>query len=117
MPGIIDINWRACACIEHIPFHKWVIRELDFFPTLEVFYRVDDAGLEDVWEMIVAKTHSPCTYQKNGKFTDVVTTVETALRVCRLEKNSSVEKLNSAIQYFSDIGREDILQLQIIYSL
>ena len=118
MPGsVIDTNWRVCACREHIPLHKLVIREIDIFPTLELFNRVDSAGLEDVWGMIVANTHSPCTYQRNGRLTDVITTVETALRTCHLEKNSSVEKLNSAIQYFSDIGRADILQLQIIYSL
>ena len=118
MPGsVIDTNWRGCACREHIPLHKLVIREIDIFPTLELFNRVDSAGLEDIWEMVVANIHFPCIYQKNGKLTDVITTVENALRTCQVEKNSSVEGLNSAIQYFNDIGRADILQLQIIYSL
>ena len=118
MPGnIINNQWKQCAFREHLPLHEFIIRELDLFPTLEVFSRVDGAGLKDIWEMIVARTHSPCIYQKNGKLTDVITTVEIALKLCQLEKNSSMQKLADVIQYFHDIDRSDILEMQIIYSL
>ena len=106
-----------CACREHLPLSEFVIRELDLFPTLELFNRVDGAGLEDIWGMTVANRHFPCIYQKNGKLTDIITTVENALRICQVEKNSNMQGLNNAIQYFSDIGRSDILEMQIIYSL
>ena len=118
MPGnIINNQWKQCAFREHLPLHEFIIRELDLFPTLEVFSRVDGADLQDVLEMIVARPHSPCIYEKNGKLTDVITTVEIALKLCQLEKNSSMQKLADVIQYFHDTDRSDILELQIIYSL
>ena len=95
----------------------YLIRELDLFPTLEIFYRIDRAGLVDMWSMVVAREHYPCIYEKNGKVTDIITTVEHALNLCQIKKNSSIQGLNSAVQYFHDIGRSDILELQIICSL
>ena len=106
-----------CAFKEHITLSDLVIRELDLFPTLELFDRVDSAGLKEIWGMIVSNRHSPCLYEKNGKITDVITTVETALGLCRLENNANKQKLDRAIQYFHDIDRSDILEMQIIYSL
>ena len=105
-----------CAFKEHITLSDLVIRELDLFPTLELFNRVDSAGLKEIWGMTVARRHSPCLYEKNGKLTDIITKVENALGLCQLE-NTNKQKLNSAIQYFHDIDRSDILEMQIIYSL
>ena len=118
MPGsIISRHWMPCAFREHLPLSEFVIRELDLFPTLELFTRVDGASLKDIWRMTVACRHFPCIYEKNGKLTDIITTVENALRLCQMDKNSSMQELNSAIQYFHDIGWSDILEMQIIYSL
>ena len=117
MPGnVVNRHWMPCVFREHIPFDIFVISELDLFHTLELFARVDEASLEDIWKMIVADTHFPCMYEKNGTLTDIITTVEEALRLCQIKKNSCMQKLNSAIQYFHDINRSDILEMQIIYS-
>ena len=118
MPGnIVSKHWIPCVFREHLPLHEFVIRELDLFPTLELFARVDGANLEDIWELTVASRHSPCVYERNGRLTDTITTVEIALRLCQSRKNSCMQKLNEAIQYFYDINRPDILEMQVIYSL
>ena len=117
MPGnVINRHWMPCVFREHIPFSIFVISKLHLSHTLELFARVDEASLEDIWKMIVADTHFPCMYERNGTLTDIITTVEEALRLCQIKKNSCMQKLNSAIQYFHDINRSDILEMQIIYS-
>ena len=117
MPGnVINRHWMPCVFREHSPLDIFVINELDIFQTLELFAIVDEASLEDIWKMIVADTHFPCTYEKNGTLRDIITTVEEALKLCQIKKNSCMQKLNSAIQYFHDINRSDILEMQIIYS-
>ena len=118
MPGsLISKQWIPCAWKEHMRLSDFLIRDLDFYPTLEIFSRIDRAGLEDMWSMVVANDHYPCIYERNGKVTDIITTVEHALNLCQINKNSSIQGLNSAVQYFHDIGRSDILELQIICSL
>ena len=94
MPGIIiSRHWIPCAFREHLPLSEFVIRELDFFPTLELFTRVDGAGLEDIWEMVVACRHFPCIYEKNGKLTDILTTVENALNLCQNQEKLMYAKI------------------------
>ena len=118
MPGnIINNQWKQCAFREHLLLHEVIIRELDLFPTLEAFSRVDGADLQEVLEMIVARPHSPCVYGRNGVLPEFITTVEHALNLCQMKNNSSMQKLAEVIQYFHDIDRSDILELQIIYSL
>ena len=118
MPGSIrSRHWIPCACREHLPLSDLVIRELDLFSTLELFNKVDSAGLESIWSIVVSCTHFPCVYEKNGKLTDIITSVEDTLNLCQIKNNSCMQKLNNAIQYFHNIGRSDILEMQIIYSL
>ena len=117
MPGnVINRHWMPCVFREHIPFSIFVISKLDLFHTLELFARVDEASLKDIWKMTVADTHFPCMFVRNGAQPDIITTVEEALKLCQIKKNSCMQKLNSAIQYFHDINRSDILEMQIIYS-
>ena len=118
MPGnAVNEQWSQCVLYEHTPLHELLVNELNLTQTLGVFNHLTYADLNEVVELTVAHPHHPCFYVGNGVQPDFITTVENALRICQVEKNSCVEKLNSAIQYFYNIGREDILQLQIIYSL
>ena len=118
MPGsIVSRHWMPCVFKKHMPLDLRVIKEIeDIFQTLELFDMVDKTGLEDVWTMIVADTHFPCTYEKNGTSRDIITTVKEALRLCQVKNNACIHKLNSVIQYFHNINRADILDMQIIYS-
>ena len=118
MPGgMINDQWSQCVFYEHIPLHELLVNELNFSQTLGVFNHLTYADLNEVVELTVAHPHSPCVYVGNGVQPDFITTVENALRICQVEKNSSEQGLNSAIQYFNEIGRAGILQMQIIYSL
>ena len=118
MPGnIINNQWNQCVVWEHLPLHEFIVRELNFSQTLGVFNHITYADLNEVIELTVASPHSPCVYARNGVLPEFITTVENALRLCQIKKNSSMQKLNSAIQYFHDIGRSDILEMQIMYSL
>ena len=76
----------------------------------------DPWDLQDVLEMTVAHPHIPCVYVRNGVLQEIITTVEHALNLCQMKNNSSMQKLAEVIQYFHDIDRSDILELQIIYS-
>ena len=118
MPGnIIDDQWNQCVIYEHIPLHEFIVNELDFSQTLGLFNHLTYADLNEVVELIVAQPHSPCVYVRNGVLPEFIITVEDALRLHQVEKNSDQQKLDSAIQYFHDIDRSDILEMQIIYSL
>ena len=92
MPGsILSNHLMQCAFKEHLTLSELVICELDIFPTLELFNRVDSTGLKDRWGMTVACRHTPCLYEKNGKLTDIITTVENALR-CANWKITQISK-------------------------
>ena len=118
MPGnIIEEQWNQCVIYEHIPLHEFIVNELDFAQTLGVFNHLTYADLNEVVELIVAQPHSPCVYVRNGVLPEFIITVEDALRLRQVDKNSDQQKLDSAIQYFHDIDRSDILEMQIIYSL
>ena len=118
MPGnIINNQWKQCAFREHLPLHEVIVRELDLSQTLGVFNRFTYADLQDVLKLTVARPHSPCVYGRNGVLPEFITTVEHALNLCQMKNNSSMQKLAEVIQYFHDIDRSDILELQIIYSL
>ena len=94
-----------------------IVNELDFSQTLGLFNHLTYADLNEVVELTVAHPHFPCVYVRDGVLPEFITTVEDALRLCQVEKNSNMQKLNSAIQYFHDIDWSDILEMQIIYSL
>ena len=118
MPGnIIDDQWNQCVIYEHIPLHEFLVNELDFSQILGLFNHLTYADLNEVVELTVAQPHFPCVYVRNGVLPEFITTVENALGLCQLENNTNKQKLNSAIQYFHDIDRSDILEMQIIYSL
>ena len=77
MPGnIINNQWNQCVVWEHLPLHEFIVRELNFSQTLGVFNHLTYADLNEVIEMTVACRHFPCIYEKNGKLTDIITTVE-----------------------------------------
>ena len=117
MPGnVVSRHWMPCVFREHIPFSILVISKLHLSHVLELFARVDEASLKDVWKMTVADTHFPCMFVRNGTSRDIITTVKEALRLCQVKNNACIHKLNSVIQYFHNINRADILDMQIIYS-
>ena len=118
MPGnIINNQWNQCIFWEHLPLHEFIVRELNFSQTLGVFNHFTYADLQEVVELTVARPHSPCVYVRDGVLPEFITTVENALNLCQMKKNTSMQKLDSVIQYFHDIDRSDILEMQIIYSL
>ena len=112
---IINNHWNQCVEWEHLPLHELIVKELNFSQTQGIFNHLTYADLNEVIEMIVAERHVPCMYER--KVTDIITTVEHALNLCQINKNTCVRRLNSAVQYFHSIGRSDLLELQIIYSL
>ena len=118
MPGnIIDDQWNQCVVWEHIPLHEFLVNELNFSQTLGVFNHLTYADLNEVVELTVARPHFPCVYARDGVLPEFITTVENALRLCQIKKNSNMQGLNNVIQYLNNIGRSDILVMQIIYSL
>ena len=118
MPGnVMGNQWSQCVVWEHIPLHEFIVRELNFSQTQGVFNHLTYADLNEVIELTVARPHSPCVYKRDGVRPEFITTVENALNLCQIKNNSCMQKLNNAIQYFHNIGRSDILEMQIIYSL
>ena len=117
MPGnVVNRHWMPCVLIEHLPLGEFITNELNFVQVLGVLNHLTYADLNEVIDLTIAIPHSPCVYVRNGVQPEIITTVEEALRLCQIKKNSCMQKLNSAIQYFHDINRSDILEMQIIYS-
>ena len=117
MPGnVVSRHWMPCVLIEHLPLGEFITNELNFVHFLGVVNHLTYADLNEVIDLTIAVPHSTCVYVRNGVQPDIITTVEEALRLCQIKKNSCIQKLNNVIQYFHDINRSDILDMQIIYS-
>merc|ERR1712179_521876 len=112
---IINNHWNQCVEWEHLPLHELIVKELNFSQTQGIFNHLTYADLNEVIEMIVAERHVPCMYER--KVTDIITTVEHALNLCQINKNTCVQRLNSAVQYFHSIGRSDLLELHNLLTI
>ena len=67
----------------------------------------------DLW--VALEHHYPCSNASHGNYITVYTDVEGALTLAARNKGASQEQIDQLINYFINIGRRGILNLQVAY--
>ena len=111
----INYEFIDCLFINHEWFDDVLQRELNDEQYEGVIQRLEEAGLDDVKDMVVSEPHHPCIRVNNGILPSNYSYVADTLYKLQQDRGLSAQRLLQVLNYFNAIGKDHILDLQVAY--
>ena len=115
-PDPTHMNIPLCAQIEHRWFSDVLQESLTLGQHMGVMNNLINCKIQEALDLwVAAEHHYPCTYVNHGIHITEYTDVAGALFHAADNKGASQEQIDQLINYFINIGKEDILNMQVAY--
>ena len=115
-PDPTHVNIPLCAQIEHRWFGDVLEDRLNLGQHMGVMNNLINCKLQEALDLwVVVEHHYPCTYVNHGIHITEYTDVAGALTHAAQNKGASPQQIGQLINYFINIGKADILNMQVAY--
>ena len=115
-PDPTHVNIPLCAQIEHRWFGDVLEDSLNLGQHMGVMNNLINCNIQEALDLwVVVDHHYPCTYVNHGIHITEYTDVAGALTHAAENNGASQEQIGQLINYFINIGKADILNMQVAY--